>query len=110
MAERLGLSLERSAPGEGLAQSIQLPAGLSQADSLRFLLENRYRIQEDDKRLREAVHGRSSAEVRDNFDALRKHYRERRELAGSRVEVPGADPRQCDLATALGCKLVTVEA
>jgi len=94
--------------GPGSAQGaarVQLPAHLSNASAVRFLLASAYDIRLDDALLRESVEvhagtaGRAQA-----FDELRRSYRDRRELAGSVVDVAaGVAPAQVALVRALGC-------
>lgn len=106
----LGLPPVSPTSGGQAPAPIQLPANLVGAGLLRYLLQNRYDIVEDDSLLREAV----AAEVQTppagaGFDRLRKTYRERRELAGSAVNAM-ALPEQTALARALGCTAVDTSA
>lgn len=75
---------------------IELGQPVSRADLLRVLLEARYSIREDDTRLRQVVSDRTGK----GFDQLRRTYRERRELAGSRVT---CEPEFGPLVAAMGC-------
>lgn len=89
------------------APAINVPDNLSQAALLRVLIQTRYDIVLDDTLLREAV-----ASERDpvmsgrGFDLLRKSYRDRRELAGSKVHGLSL-PEHIGLAQALGCVAIS---
>jgi len=81
-----------------------VPEGLSGAALIRYLLKARYDIRVDDTLLRESVlldQQRSTPGKR--FDQLRKSYRDRRELAGSAVNVVGLSTDQLEILAALGC-------
>ena len=85
------------------AQDIMLPAGLTGADMLRYLLQQRYDIFVDDRMLRECTIGKAAADAAASFDLLRKSYRQRRELIGALV---GGEPCADDdvaLIAGLGC-------
>jgi erythronate-4-phosphate dehydrogenase len=91
-------------PGEGSPPPPELtvPAGLSGAALLRYLIEARYPIERDDLALRDAIatdpgDGRA-------FDGLRRDYPQRRELRGS--VVTGLRPGLAEgaLLAALGCR------
>lgn len=84
-------------------ETIELPGHLAGAGLWRVLLGNRYDPHEDDRALRHLVATAQPAQVPAGFDALRRHYRERRELAGSRVHA--ATEHQRDFAAALGCQV-----
>lgn len=73
--------------------------GLLGSGLVRHLLGQCYDICEDDRRLREAC--ASGEPVGNAFDALRKSYPERRELAGN--VVTGTNESQWDIVRALGC-------
>jgi hypothetical protein len=60
-------------------------------------------MREDDGLLREAA---ARGEIGAGFDRLRRTYRRRREVWGSRVEVAGPQPAQGQLLAALGCEAV----
>jgi len=83
--------------------AVAVPDGLSGAPLARFLLQARYDILHDDALLRGAVAGAGRLEARERFDLLRRHYRERRELAASRVCGP-LGPEARTLVHALGCQ------
>ncbi|MEH6584167.1 MAG: 4-phosphoerythronate dehydrogenase [Halioglobus sp.] len=89
----------------GLAPALPLevPAALAGSALLRWALASRYSIGEDDRLLRAATLGVSAEESAVAFDQLRKNYGERRELAGSRLQVNSASPDQSVLLQALGC-------
>lgn len=73
------------------------------AGFVRALLSQRYRLEEDDRLLREAMHAARSAEMKGRaFDLLRRAYRQRRELAGSVVDGQDFNENQRRLATSLG--------
>jgi len=73
------------------------------AGFVRALLAERYRLEEDDRLLREAMHATLSAEMKGRaFDLLRRSYRQRRELAGSSVGGQDFSHLQRRLATSLG--------
>lgn len=84
-------------------EAIELPGHLAGAGLWRALLGSRYDPREDDRALRALVSTAEPAQVPSGFDALRRHYRERRELAGSRVHV--ATEHQREFAQALGCQV-----
>ncbi len=71
------------------------------AQLLRHLLAQCYVIADDDRLLR-SLRG----DVATGFDQLRRHYRERRELAGSLVDENGLDGAARSLVNALGCEPV----
>lgn len=85
------------------APALSVPAGLDDTASLRWLLQARYNVSEDDANLRAAVSGHSSAQAKANFDALRKHYAPRRELRGSPVS-PGPHGEGSQWLAAFHCK------
>jgi erythronate-4-phosphate dehydrogenase len=80
-----------------------LVAAVNGAALVRCLLQQRYDISEDDALLREATLGPSPARAAVAFDQLRKTYRERRELYGTRVCGQLTDTRDLQLVKALGC-------
>lgn len=85
---------------------IDVPAGLVGADLWRYLLSCRYDPREDDRALH-ALAGQDRPETMGSgFDALRRNYRERRELLDSRVHC--AEPGQAALARAMGCRVEAV--
>ena len=84
------------------AAIIEVPVELRGPSLLRWALNARYQIRVDDTLLREAVAGPAVAASM-AFDQLRKTYRGRRELFGSRLCV--AAPEQKQILTALGCAL-----
>jgi erythronate-4-phosphate dehydrogenase len=88
---------------------ISAPDNVSTAALLRVLIQTRYDIFLDDTLLREAVAGEQSQPVSGaGFDLLRKSYRNRRELAGSKVEGLCL-PEHIALARALGCVPVNTD-
>lgn len=95
------------APSDAAPALATLDKGARGAALIRSLLAGRYRVGDDDRRLREALHGAQSAACRGRaFDALRRDYRRRWELAGSRVSDPGWNPSQWKQAMALGVEPV----
>lgn len=93
--------------GEG-AEPLQVDGDARDARLLRTVLLASYDIRADDAALRQALAGHSTADtIGKLFDDLRRHYPERRELAGRRVVCPGWDEEQQDLVRGLGCIPVT---
>jgi erythronate-4-phosphate dehydrogenase len=79
----------------------------SSADLIRHFVQHSYDIHLDDALLRRAILEETPARERGSrFDRLRKSYRDRRELAGSRVREP-AQPGHAALVRALGCHFDT---
>ena len=97
----MGLVLPRRASPAGEPHALVLPGQLSPAESVRYLLQSRYRIDRDDALLRSATLGRTAARAAADFDLLRKQYRERRELLGSAVH--GVTSAARELVLGLGC-------
>lgn len=93
-----------AAPGKGLPPlaPLELPPHVAGAGLWRFLMSSRYDPRDDDSALRAVVLGGETAAIATGFDALRKNYRERRELAGSDVLATSAQQRE--VARALGCR------
>ena len=87
----------------GAPPAVAVPEGLSGAPLVRFLLRARYDILRDDALLRGAIAGAGRLEARERFDLLRRDYRQRRELAASRVYGP-LGPEARALVHALGCE------
>lgn len=99
----LGWSPPRQVSGVADAAAITVPDNMSSVQLLRFLLQSRYDISVDDALLREAVNsGSDDGSSGANFDALRKSYRQRRELAGTQVLGLHLEEHRA-LAHALGC-------
>lgn len=88
---------------QGAATALSVCAGWSAAELVRFLVQSRYDILRDDTLLRQSLlTAPSAADAGQRFDLLRKAYRERRELAGSRVT--GVEElNHHRLVTGLGC-------
>jgi erythronate-4-phosphate dehydrogenase len=82
---------------------LEVPAALAGVDLLRHLLQLRYDLAADDRKLRATLHGLSTAEAGHSFDLLRRDYPVRRELAGSTVVLVNGE--QAPLARALGCQV-----
>ncbi|MDZ7781555.1 MAG: 4-phosphoerythronate dehydrogenase [Halioglobus sp.] len=87
----------------GAPPAVAVPEGLSDAPLVRFLLRARYDILRDDALLRGAIAGAGRLEARERFDLLRRDYRQRRELAASRV-CGRLGPEARALVHALGCE------
>ena len=87
----------------GEPQKLAVPAGLHGARLVRYLLQSRYEISQDDAALRDATLGIETAQAAANFDLLRKEYRARRELLGSKVSGDFQSSRDRDLVLGLGC-------
>ena len=86
------------------ASALLLPAGLSRAGQIRYLLQSRYDISMDDALLRQSMATEQVVTTpAERFDQLRKSYRERRELAGSVVALAVPTAAQSDTLRALGC-------
>ncbi len=99
MARALGLALP-DGPGEpGAYREYSAAPALRGPELVRDLLGQSYAIRDDDRRLRQACCGDEPVAV--TFDALRRNYPERRELAGH--VVAGVDAAQRDVVLALGC-------
>jgi erythronate-4-phosphate dehydrogenase len=82
--------------------SLLAPGELSGAGLIRFLLQARYDIRQDDALLRRAVMlARQPQEIGRAFDQLRRDYRDRRELAGSVVDTSSHE--QLGVLRAMGC-------
>jgi erythronate-4-phosphate dehydrogenase len=108
MARHFDLVLA-SAKGMTDTPPLILEAGKEGADLLRFLLFSRYDITRDDRALRAATGDRPGAAAAAAFDDLRRHYPERRELAGSPVQAHGLSAEAVDLIEGLGCLLTDPE-
>jgi erythronate-4-phosphate dehydrogenase len=87
-------------PDPDSALSLQAPEDLSGADLVRHLVSRVYDIARDDRQLRDTARVNDPAAA---FDGLRREYRERRELAGSRVRIAAGTPEQAATIAALGC-------
>ena len=100
----LAIELPPTASAGGKPSGVTVPAGLAGVDLLRYLVQSRYSIVSDDRELRQAVFGSASEEgAAKQFDQLRKHYPERRELAGSEISGSSALASDIALLRALGC-------
>jgi erythronate-4-phosphate dehydrogenase len=88
----------------GDVSAVTVPDGLSGAGLIRYLVQSRYDIALDNDLLRQAVAGEQKLSPPGAaFDLLRKSYRSRRELAGSRVQGNLHLPEQLALVRALDC-------
>lgn len=92
------LDLDRATQASPLAPvEVELPAGLQAGELLCQLAGRVYDVAEDDRLLRAAVPG--------GFDALRKQYRQRRELSSLRIaNCADLDAESVALCRALGCE------
>jgi erythronate-4-phosphate dehydrogenase len=88
----------------GRPAPVHVPGPSSNADLLRALLGSRYAIRHDDARLRQVVLEQGSDDGA-GFDALRRSYGDRRELAGSTVSCDNPLTEFSALVAALGCDL-----
>ena len=87
---------------------IHLPPELSGVALLRWLLQLRYDISRDDSLLREVAMQQDEQARAEGFDRLRKQYPRRRELSGSPVFAPDANPADIELLEGLGCEVLAV--
>ena len=103
MARHLAIPDLSAGASEDGADQVTVDLSGEDARDLRCLLGARYQIREDDRLLREAATNAAgdSQRLAASFDTLRKHYRVRRELAGSSVYAANGSP--ADLLRALGC-------
>ncbi len=83
---------------------LRLASADSGADAIRQLLAQRYRPVEDDHRLRAVC--ASGEAIAAGFDRLRKQYPQRRELAGSEVQLAPAASAFAPQVRALGARPV----
>jgi erythronate-4-phosphate dehydrogenase len=107
LSEAASRFLQLPQSGQGVqvldVDPIEVMHDLSTAGLLRFLIQARYDILLDDQLLRETVaRAQRQPDAGAGFDLLRKTYRKRRELAGSRIQGLHS-PEQLALAQALGC-------
>ena len=95
MAAALSIASLEMPGTSGEELSVSLTSADSTASAIRTLVAARYRLAEDDRLFRSALLASGNDDVRRGraFDALRRNYRQRRELRGSAlpaVQVPGA--------------------
>jgi len=90
-------------------EPLRLDHAAGPADVLRQLLAASYGIEEDDQLLRAATFGLEPGAAADNFDRLRKHYAQRRELAGRRVVLARHLDSWRPLVSAIACVPSNVE-
>jgi len=102
LASHFEIDVQVAASPAGEPEPLQLPDGLVGAALVRHLLRARYRIREDDQRLRDATLGAEPAAAAAAFDRLRRDYPARRELLGSVVRGQFAG-ESVALLEALGC-------
>ena len=100
MAEQLDVQLSPATGDDSQSAILTAPEGCHGPSLARYLVTQCYDIRQDDQRLRAACSaGRSVGAA---FDALRKNYPERNELAGRQVLL--ADESQRAIVDALGCQ------
>jgi erythronate-4-phosphate dehydrogenase len=98
------LSLEEVLPRPWLTQ-LTLNASSDPAWALAMLCRGVYDPRRDDADFRRSLVG-SVAEQRTAFDALRKHYPERREIEGLVVRIEGESPALQQMVLALGAVVI----
>ena len=104
MAMSLGISLPcADSIDPGAESPVYVPPGLSAPETVRLLIRSCYCIEEDDHLLRSATLNIAPERAARQFDLLRKHYAQRRELAGRSVLVDSITGPQAELVKALGC-------
>jgi erythronate-4-phosphate dehydrogenase len=94
---------------EAPADTLIVPSKLRSADLIRWAVNARYNIFEDDTALRSKTNASDGAAAADGFDELRKSYRARRELSGSTVSIQYGEQAQKDHLEALGCNIVMAD-
>jgi erythronate-4-phosphate dehydrogenase len=104
VAEHFQLSMPAGACPENGTPAIRVSGPASPAGLMRSLLASRYDIREDDRQLRRVARA-GATDIGAGFDRLRRTYRERRELAGSRVSGGDGTGAHRALVEALGCVL-----
>jgi erythronate-4-phosphate dehydrogenase len=87
----------------GEPEVLLVPQGLHGAELVRYLLQSRYDISHDDVALRNASLGIDTVQAGAAFDLLRKEYRARRELLGSKVSGSFQSSQDIKLVRGLGC-------
>ncbi len=103
LASHFEIDVQVAASPAGEPEPLQLPDGLAGAALIRHLLRARYRIREDDRRLRDATLGAEPEAAAAAFDQLRRDYPARRELQGSVVRGRFTDQSVVALLQGLGC-------
>lgn len=109
VAQHFGVPFqERSSPAgsAGTIDAAGVPVG---PVLMRHLLQSRYDINQDDKRLRSATNGRSIPAAAQGFDDLRRNYPVRRELFGSVVSGVAPAEEGLQMLQALGCTVPNEE-
>ena len=104
MSAHLGIPWQDPGSAAGEPPPITVAEQLEPAALLRHLLRARYRIEEDDRALREVVLADPS-EAPAGFDRLRREYPPRREVCGSRVSMQHPSAASRDILGGLGCLL-----
>lgn len=105
-----GLSVTVSS-GDSLAAgaALELDSPASDAEVIRHLLASCCSIERDDEQLRAATFNREPDLAAQRFDALRKAYPQRRELAARQVMLGRGAARFNPVVTALGCETISQE-
>ena len=103
LAEILELQLPAAASPVSPPAPITVDCPENEAQLLRQLLAERYRIGVDDAALRACTLDQPPGNAADAFDRLRREYRQRRELPGTRVSGVCLSERQVQMLLALGC-------
>ncbi len=98
------VSLDQLLPAPWLAQ-VSLSASSDPAWALAMLCRGVYDPRRDDADFRRSLVV-SGAEQRTAFDLLRKHYPQRREIDGLRVQIEGQAPELRQIVAALGAQAV----
>ena len=104
MSAHLGIPWQDPGSAAGEPPPITVAEQLEPAALLRHLLRTRYRIEEDDRALREVVLADPS-EAPAGFDRLRRDYPPRREVCGSRVSMQSPSAASRGILRGLGCLL-----
>ena len=103
LASHFEVDVQVAASHAGEPEPLRLPEDLAGAALIRHLLRARYRIREDDQRLRDATLGAGPEVAAAAFDRLRRDYPARRELQGSVVCGRFTDESVVALLKGLGC-------
>lgn len=106
LAQYLEIDNTHPQENEVLADTLIVPSKLRAAGLIRWAVNARYNILEDDTALRSKTTANDSAARAGGFDELRKSYRARRELSGSTVGIQGEEQAQGAVLEALGCNIV----
>lgn len=102
LGQPASVSLDQLLPAPWLAQ-VSLNASCDPAWALAMLCRGVYDPRRDDADFRRSLVV-SGAEQRTAFDLLRKHYPQRREIDGLRVQIEGQSPELRQIVAALGAQ------